>query len=149
VTGVLGRKGFAGRVRRAGRRRRLHVQAVPAGFVPAQDKQYLIGFAQLPDAASLDRTEAVIRRMSDIAKEIPGVERPSPSRPVDQRLHQCAERRHRVHHPETVRRAHHQGAVRRAIAAEINKRMGGIQDAFVMVFRRRRSMAWAPPAASR
>jgi multidrug efflux pump subunit AcrB len=27
------------------------------GFVPAQDKQYLIGFAQLPDGASLDRTE--------------------------------------------------------------------------------------------
>ena len=32
------------------------------GFVPTQDKQYLVGFAQLPDAATLDRTEAVIRR---------------------------------------------------------------------------------------
>jgi multidrug efflux pump len=42
--------------------------------VPQQDKQYLIGFAQLPDAASLDRTDAVIRRMSDIAKAVPGVE---------------------------------------------------------------------------
>jgi multidrug efflux pump len=30
--------------------------------VPAQDKQYLIGFAQLPDGATLDRTEDVIRR---------------------------------------------------------------------------------------
>ncbi|MDQ8034392.1 MAG: efflux RND transporter permease subunit, partial [Bordetella sp.] len=30
---------------------------VPGGFVPAQDKQYLIGFAQLPNGASLDRTE--------------------------------------------------------------------------------------------
>ena len=39
---------------------------VPGGFVPAQDKQYLIGFAQLPDGASLDRTEDVIRRMSEI-----------------------------------------------------------------------------------
>ncbi|HEV7435666.1 MAG TPA: efflux RND transporter permease subunit, partial [Pseudorhizobium sp.] len=29
---------------------------VPGGFVPAQDKQYLIGFAQLPDGATLDRT---------------------------------------------------------------------------------------------
>src|SRR5690606_47098 len=35
---------------------------VPAGFVPGQDKQYLVGFAQLPDAASLDRTEDVIRK---------------------------------------------------------------------------------------
>ncbi len=46
---------------------------VPAGFVPAQDKQYLIGFAQLPDGATLDRTEDVIRKMSDIALEQPGV----------------------------------------------------------------------------
>ncbi|UIK07429.1 efflux RND transporter permease subunit [Neorhizobium galegae] len=48
--------------------------AVPGGFVPAQDKQYLIGFAQLPDGATLDRTEEVIKRMSDIALEQPGVE---------------------------------------------------------------------------
>ncbi|MDB5908509.1 MAG: transporter, hydrophobe/amphiphile efflux family protein, partial [Massilia sp.] len=49
-------------------------RAVPGGFVPAQDKQYLVGFAQLPDGASLDRTEAVIRRMSEIAMKQPGVE---------------------------------------------------------------------------
>jgi multidrug efflux pump len=47
--------------------------AVPSGFVPAQDKQYLIGFAQLPDGATLDRTESVIKRMSDIAMQQPGV----------------------------------------------------------------------------
>ncbi len=49
-------------------------QAVPGGFVPAQDKQYLIGFAQLPDAATLDRTEDVIERMSEITLAQPGVE---------------------------------------------------------------------------
>jgi multidrug efflux pump len=47
---------------------------VPTGFVPSQDKQYLVSFAQLPDAASLDRTEGVIRRMGDIALQQPGVE---------------------------------------------------------------------------
>jgi len=47
---------------------------VPSGFVPGQDKQYLVGFAQLPDAASLDRTESVIRQMTDIALKQPGVE---------------------------------------------------------------------------
>ncbi|MBJ7413579.1 MAG: multidrug efflux RND transporter permease subunit [Phenylobacterium sp.] len=46
----------------------------PSGFVPPQDKQYLVAAAQLPDAASLDRTEAVIRQMSDIALKTPGVE---------------------------------------------------------------------------
>jgi hypothetical protein len=49
-------------------------QKVPQGFVPSQDKQYLVGFAQLPDGATLDRTEDVIRRMSDIALKQPGVE---------------------------------------------------------------------------
>ena len=46
----------------------------PAGFVPSQDKQYLVGFAQLPDAATLDRTESVIRRMDEIALRQPGVD---------------------------------------------------------------------------
>ena len=45
----------------------------PSGFVPAPDKQYLIGIAQLPAGASLERTDAVIRRMSAIALEVPGI----------------------------------------------------------------------------
>jgi hydrophobe/amphiphile efflux-1 (HAE1) family protein len=49
-------------------------QQVPPGFVPVQDKQYLVSFAQLPDGATLDRTEQVIREMSDIALKEPGVE---------------------------------------------------------------------------
>ncbi|MGJ7492041.1 efflux RND transporter permease subunit [Variovorax sp. ZT4R33] len=49
-------------------------KAVPSGFVPAQDKQYLIGFAQLPDGATLDRTEDVIHRMGEIMKKNPNVE---------------------------------------------------------------------------
>jgi multidrug efflux pump len=49
-------------------------QLVPGGFIPAQDKQYLIGIVQLPDAASLDRTESVVRRISAMAKETPGVD---------------------------------------------------------------------------
>jgi multidrug efflux pump len=48
-------------------------QIVPEGFVPAQDKAYLIGFAQLPEGSSLDRTDAVMRRMSEIALKQPGV----------------------------------------------------------------------------
>jgi multidrug efflux pump len=47
---------------------------VPGGFVPAQDKEYLVSFAQLPNGASLDRTEAVMREMADIARKTPGVE---------------------------------------------------------------------------
>ena len=110
-------------------------RSVPAGFVPAQDKQYLVGFAQLPDAASLDRTEAVVRRMSDVIKSVPGVQSTiafpglsindftnAPNsgivfatlKPFDERTT-----------PEL------QGP---AIAAEINKRLGAIKEAFIMVF---------------
>ncbi|WP_304182736.1 efflux RND transporter permease subunit, partial [Pseudoalteromonas prydzensis] len=46
---------------------------VPGGFIPAQDKQYLVAIAQLPDAASLDRTQDVISQMQEIALQVPGV----------------------------------------------------------------------------
>ncbi|MCU4537108.1 efflux RND transporter permease subunit [Acinetobacter bereziniae] len=46
---------------------------VPNGFVPAQDKYYLVGIAQLPTGASLDRTEAVVKKMTQIALDEPGV----------------------------------------------------------------------------
>ncbi len=49
-------------------------RTVPPGFVPLQDKQYLVSFAQLPQGATLDRTDRVIREMSDIALKDPGVE---------------------------------------------------------------------------
>ncbi|HVF15343.1 MAG TPA: efflux RND transporter permease subunit, partial [Steroidobacteraceae bacterium] len=49
-------------------------QHVPKGFIPVQDKQYLIALVQLPNAASLDRTEQVVRRVSEIGREVPGVD---------------------------------------------------------------------------
>ena len=48
-------------------------QTVPGGFIPTQDKLYLIGGTKLPEGASLDRTEAVIRTMSELALETDGV----------------------------------------------------------------------------
>lgn len=46
----------------------------PTGYVPNQDKMYLISFAKLPEGASLDRTEKVIRDMSAIAMKHPAVD---------------------------------------------------------------------------
>jgi multidrug efflux pump len=46
----------------------------PTAFIPDQDKGYLIGFAKLPEGASLDRTDAVIHQMGDIVLKNPGVE---------------------------------------------------------------------------
>ncbi|MCK8502643.1 efflux RND transporter permease subunit [Myxococcus fulvus] len=46
---------------------------VPAGFVPMQDKYYLVGLAQLPPASSLERTDAVVKKMSDLMLAEKGV----------------------------------------------------------------------------
>ncbi len=46
---------------------------LPNGFVPTQDKKYLVSFAQLPTGATLERTQEVIRQMGQIALEQDGV----------------------------------------------------------------------------
>ncbi|MFO1417988.1 MAG: multidrug efflux RND transporter permease subunit [Methylotetracoccus sp.] len=51
----------------------LAFQTVPTGFIPQQDQGYLILFAQLPDAASLDRTDAVVTAATKIILDTPGV----------------------------------------------------------------------------
>jgi hydrophobic/amphiphilic exporter-1 (mainly G- bacteria), HAE1 family len=47
---------------------------VPTAFLPNEDQGYLIVSAQLPDGASKERTDAVLQRISKIAKAIPGVD---------------------------------------------------------------------------
>ncbi len=108
---------------------------VPGGFVPAQDKQYLIGFAQLPDGASLDRTEDVIKRMSEIALQQPGVKNAlafpglsingftigSNSGIVFAVLDDFEKRKT----PELSGNA---------IAMQLNQKFAGIQDAFIAMF---------------
>jgi multidrug efflux pump len=46
---------------------------VPSGFIPPQDKGYLAIAIQLPDSAALDRTEAVVQKVSKIVSDTPGV----------------------------------------------------------------------------
>ena len=109
--------------------------STPTGFVPPQDKQYLVAFAQLPDAATLDRTEDVIKRMSQIAAEHPGVENTvafpglsingftnspnsgivfTPLKPFEERRDPSLSAN--------------------AIAADLNGQFAQIQDAFIAIF---------------
>ena len=113
----------------------LGFSSTPTGFVPQQDKQYLVAFAQLPDAATLDRTEAVIKRMSEIAGKHPGVENTvafpglsingftnspnsgivfTPLKPFDERSDPSLSAN--------------------AIAAELNAQFAEIQDAYIAIF---------------
>jgi multidrug efflux pump len=110
-------------------------RSVPPGFVPAQDKQYLVGFAQLPDGATLDRTEDVIRRMSEIALKQPGVDaaiafpglsingftNSSNAGIVFARLTPFSERKS----------ADLSGP---AIAAQLNQKFATVKDAFIAIF---------------
>ncbi|HVJ11289.1 MAG TPA: efflux RND transporter permease subunit, partial [Burkholderiales bacterium] len=110
-------------------------KAVPDGFVPQQDKQYLIGFAQLPDGATLDRTEDVMRRMGEIMMKQPGVENAvgfpglsingftnsSNAGIVFAALQDFDKRKS----PQLS------GG---AIAGQLNQKFAGIQDAFIVMF---------------
>ncbi len=47
---------------------------LPTAFIPTEDQGYVIVALQLPDGASLERTNAALQRVKDIALKIPGVE---------------------------------------------------------------------------
>jgi multidrug efflux pump len=103
-------------------------KAVPAGFIPLQDKLYLIAGVKMPEGASIERTDAVLKKISAIAKGIEGVESEvafpglnplqftnTPNngvvfftlKPFDQRKNSAA-----------------------AITAELNQKISGIQEGF-------------------
>jgi HAE1 family hydrophobic/amphiphilic exporter-1 len=50
------------------------VQRIPGGFVPEEDQGYLLVNAMLPDAASLERTDAVMRKAEQVLKDNEAVE---------------------------------------------------------------------------
>ena len=107
----------------------------PTGFVPPQDKQYLVAFAQLPDAATLDRTQDVIERMDRLAAQQPGVAHTvsfpgmsingltnSPNSGIV----------FATLAPFEERRGADQSAA--AIAAALNQKYAAIQDAYIAIF---------------
>jgi hydrophobe/amphiphile efflux-1 (HAE1) family protein len=51
----------------------LGFNAVPSGFLPDQDKQYVIAIVQLPPGATVERTDEVVRRVGEIGMKQPGV----------------------------------------------------------------------------
>ncbi|WP_050024303.1 efflux RND transporter permease subunit [Verrucomicrobium sp. BvORR034] len=110
-------------------------QKVPAGFVPAQDKQYLIAFAQLPEGASIERTDKIIRRMTEIAMKHEGVSDSvafpglsingftnSPNSGIAFTTLKSFEERKGP------------GMSGTEIAAQLNKEFGEIQEAFIAIF---------------
>ncbi|TMQ31968.1 MAG: efflux RND transporter permease subunit, partial [Planctomycetota bacterium] len=58
--GLLGLTGFS-------------MSRIPSGFVPIQDKGYLVADVQLPDSASLERTVEAVAKVEQIGLQTPGV----------------------------------------------------------------------------
>ena len=110
-------------------------RAVPGGFVPVQDKEYLVGFAQLPDGASLDRTDQVSRRMSEIALRHPDVQHAAayPGLSINGFTRSSnASVVFIMLKPFGQRRRADQGAA--AVAASLNQAYEEIQDATIALF---------------
>jgi len=109
--------------------------AVPGGFIPSQDKQYLIAVAQLPPAATIDRTEAVVRRMSEIGLKTPGVEHAVEFAGMSvngwSQSSSSGIAFFALDPPAKRKGANLSG---NAIAARLNAELASIQDAYVVVF---------------
>jgi multidrug efflux pump len=110
-------------------------KVVPGGFVPVQDKQYLVAIVQLPNGASLDRTEDVVREVGEIALKTPGVESAVQFPGLSINGFTNSSSSAVIFFGETPfeeRKGKSMNGL--SIAAELNKRLSGIKGAFVAVF---------------
>jgi hydrophobe/amphiphile efflux-1 (HAE1) family protein len=109
--------------------------AVPSGFIPDQDKQYLVAVAQLPPASSLDRTEAVTRQLSEIGLKQPGVVHAVEFAGMSVNgFTQSSSSAVVFFALDTPDKRHGKEMTGKAIAMALNMKMSSIQDAFVGVF---------------
>jgi multidrug efflux pump len=108
---------------------------VPGGFVPAQDKQYLVSFAQLPNGASLDRTERVVRQMTEIALKQPGVENvvEHPGLSINGFVHSSSAAVVFLALTDFDKRKS-KDLSGEAIAAALNKKFAAIKESYIAVF---------------
>ena len=125
------------------------VASAPTGFIPMQDQGYLLVNVQLPDSASVQRTDAILAKIDKIARRVPGVAHTvgvsgeafltttnGPNlgtmfvglKPFEQRT-----------------RAEYDAVIAAKIQQQCNQE---IEGAIISVFRRRPSRAWATPGAS-
>tara|TARA_R110000822_G_scaffold187752_28_gene326955 strand:- start:17860 stop:21036 length:3177 start_codon:yes stop_codon:yes gene_type:complete len=108
---------------------------LPDGFVPAQDKQYLISFAQLPDGSTLARTEQVIKEMGNIALSEPGVKNAVqfPGLSVNG-FSNSASAGIVFLTLESFSNRQSEDLSAAAIAQKLQMKYGGIEEAFVVIF---------------
>ncbi|MBN9512813.1 MAG: multidrug efflux RND transporter permease subunit [Alphaproteobacteria bacterium] len=106
----------------------------PTGFIPAQDQGYLITVIQLPPGASLERTDAVVRRATKIILETPGVVHAVPFAGFDGATFTSAPNAGAIFAalaPFPDRVAKRQSAAK--VLADLRTRLGAVEEAFIIV----------------
>ncbi len=105
----------------------------PTGFIPQQDQGYLITVLQLPPGASLSRTDAVVRRATAEILKIPGVAHAVPFAGFDGATFTNAPNSGAIFSAlDTFENREKAGRTIEQIIGEHYKRLGAIQDAFII-----------------
>src|SRR5215469_12749815 len=105
----------------------------PTGFIPEQDQGYLITVVQLPPGATLDRTEAVVKRAVDIILTTPGVEHVAPFAGLDATTFTVASNAGTIFSGLPSLYNHEiKGLTAATVLANLRRRLSVIQDAYVL-----------------
>ncbi len=105
----------------------------PTGFIPEQDQGYLITVVQLPPGATLDRTEAVVKRAIDIILNTRGIEHVAPFAGLDATTFTVASNAGTIFSGLPSLYNHSlKGVTAATVLADLRKRLSVIQDAYVL-----------------
>jgi hydrophobe/amphiphile efflux-1 (HAE1) family protein len=105
----------------------------PTGFIPEQDQGYLITVVQLPPGASLDRTEAVVKKAIEIILTTPGIEHVAPFAGLDATTFTIASNAGTIFSGLPSLYSHEiKGLTAATVLADLRKRLSVIQDAYVL-----------------
>jgi HAE1 family hydrophobic/amphiphilic exporter-1 len=108
----------------------------PTGFIPQQDQGYLITVLQLPPGSSLARTDEVVRRAAKEILQVPGVETLAAFAGFDGATFTNASNTGGIFVVEkSFKERAKTGITQERIQAEITRRLGAIQDAFIITIR--------------
>ena len=111
----------------------LQFSRAPTGFIPDQDLGYLITVIQLPPGASLERTDAVVRKATDIILGTPGVAHAVPFAGFDGATFTNASNAGAIFSPlQPFDERHPKGQDVGFVLNQMRQRLSSIQDAFII-----------------
>jgi hydrophobe/amphiphile efflux-1 (HAE1) family protein len=111
----------------------LQFARTPTGFIPEQDQGYLITVLQLPPGATLERTEAVVKRATDIILKTPGIEHVAPFAGLDATTFTVSSNSGTIFSGLPSLYNHElKGVTADSVLADLRKRLSVIQEAYVL-----------------